>query len=272
MHSGPTVLYLFPQAKNMPVHRFGPACLPAMSGITSDEDTSETELGTSHPRRQLRPAKYTKHPPSTSPLHDIHKPADINPPPNLTPLELAQFTAQHVAHSTGKAVEKLALQKFQGGASIPGERGPDDHHQRLKSGGSDHVTVNITQQGGHIISDDSSDILATRNISSIHAMPEDWTTERSPPGQSKEGSSYSKVEPSTESARIQYSDQFLHNPARIHYPEGSSPAEKAAYAAEIVAGSTSTAVQKLSGSLTEKSTFFSSGFSGAADGLGSPVL
>ena len=50
---------------------------------------------------------------------------------------------------------------------------------------------------------------------------------------------------------------FVHKPAVIEYHEGCSPAEKAAITAQVVASSTSVAVQKLSDSFTDRTNYSS---------------
>ena len=192
--------------------------------------------------------------------YEIHRPADINPPPHLTPLELAQYTAERVARSTSEAVEKLAIQVR---ARSPQEQKPthvtstalpesdppqeaskiDEIHDTK----ANHTGKHLQDCNGHVLANpvESTDTVPLTHPSSHHSQSGLTELQVIHPVESHSHSTHS-------SPAHGWNADFLHHPANIEYPEGYSPAEKMVYAAQLVAGSTSVAVQKLSSSLVEK--------------------
>ena len=190
----------------------------------------------------------------------IHRPADINPPPNLTPLELAQYTAERVAQSTGEAVEKLAVrvqvrspqeQKHTQvtSAAIPESKSP---HEASKNGLVLAPSMEMT--------DNTSPTLPSSHHNSNCCNKEALQLNMEPELTEVQVHPKASHSHSTQSSPADgWFANSPHHSANIEYPEGYSPAEKIVYAAQVVAGSTSLAVQKLSSSLVEHYTLSSSG-------------
>ncbi len=235
-----------------------------VDGDTS-EDTSEGETSASHSRRrrarhtQQSSRLHTKSPPSGS--HIKTGKSDLA---TLSALEKTQYMAERVANSTGAAVEKLATQTLPRDArtpdtpneSVPSQKGlrtpTRDTTGTIQSGDNASPRERLLYMATPPPSG-SADVSSLQNTSSRQGLS---TTKLDSRGSSQKMDSTVGV--------TRTDGTFLHHPADIEYPDGLSPAEMAAFTAKVIAGSTSTAVQKLSSSLTENST---SGFSG----LVSPV-
>ena len=263
--------------------------LPALMNGFGSEDTSLSESEIEHdkliskvpPKRHVRGQQmHAKQSKPRSVPQVIHSPATINPPHNLTPLELAQFTAAQVAQSTGEAVEKLAAQKLQHGGT-PHEQNEShqqyvgDHvHTPLKSrspeseqdAGPSSERRKHLQQGNaktstiNSVGTKSTPVGPSTQVSR-HTEPLEHVDRRvgsaDSDGDACPIGSISPIASAESSPCYGQLANSLHSPANVNYPEGYSPAEKAAYAAEIIAGSTGVAVQKLSTSLSERSTLSS---------------
>lgn len=206
----------------------------------------------------------------------FHAPAVLSPPPNLTSLQMAQYTAERVAHSTGMAVQKLALHRL--GPHYTPERTlsepdltqvtPLDHVHRTPSQqpSSYHFTSKHLDSQGYSSGDEASYIL-THSPS----RPGPTSTTRHPTSSLKHSAPFRSTdtpqqycsEPELSSGRDETTSPSLnttvpavplliHTPANISYPKGYSSAEKAAYVARLVAESTGTAVQKLSETISER--------------------
>ena len=161
-----------------------------------------------------------------------------DPDHQLTSLERAEHTAKQVAWSTGKAVQQLAAKELLDHYGSLGAQGT------LTSNGIDSGEAKVNERTAPRTCDDTPTEVAEHHqivtqtpLSSVANSPE------------------YQVTPTT---------GFIHKPVLITFPDGCSPAEKAAYTAEMVADSTSAAVQKLSTSLgdTSNNQISSSGYSG----------
>ena len=223
--------------------------------------------------------------PSPTPAH---APAILSPPPDLTPLQMAQYTAERVAHSTGVAVQKLALKRLppdtlpERSLSQPNltELSQDEVHLRLRPaqhGSSRYKHLQLDSQG-YSSGDEASNVethLGTRSpdrpvqasttTNGRSPSPQD-VEHRPPPRPIATPQQYYSIphdnsEPSP--SHLDHMHTYTHPPTRhitppsnipadISYPNGYSSAEKAAYVARLVADSTGTAVQKLSETMSER--------------------
>lgn len=236
-----------------------------MNGIaadTSSDSDTEPYIRTAR-QRQPRHTRQSKQPESSkTTLHSVHQPAAITPPPNLTPLELAEYTAEQVALSTGKAVEKLAAQKTKPGPQqTNGVVLQSEQHLSSHTPVQPDITVGIapsslkhdtsTGQSSQVAikhDDSGGDDLAQDSSLHSYAKASNLSPNTSP---------FHLTETSPAHSRL---SDFLHHPAHIEYPEGTSSIQKALLVAEVVADSTGAALQKLSDSLTDRS-LSSSGYS-----------
>lgn len=225
---------------------------------TSDEATGE-EKGSSRLRRHhARPTEHR----SQSPI-STNDPTSNDLDSGISALEKTQYTAKRVAHSTQVAVERLALQSLAQNASSVTKSAHDIplHFQpqtSTRSGMGKSQFTSLRKQAVNKTPTNSArcgsdDTPSTQNVTS---QPLQLPSTRLDPVVSS-----GEMDPTSPVGGL-FSD-YLHQPADITCPEGCSPVEMAAYTAEKVASSTTTAVQKLSSSLTEKSSHLSSGFSGS---------
>lgn len=225
--------------------------------IISPHHTSPAETSTSRSHTRSTP---------------VHAPAVLSPPPNLTSLQMAQYTAERVAHSTGMAVQKLALHRLRPHTPERTLSEPDltqvtplDHIHRTLSQqpSSYHFTSKHLDSQGYSSGDEASYILTH---SPSRPGPTS-TINRHPSSPLKHSALYHSTEQyCSESEPLSGRDEttsptlnttgpaapFIHTPANISYPKGYSSAEKAAYVARLVADSTGTAVQKLSETISER--------------------
>lgn len=184
-----------------------------------------------------------------------------SPPHNLTPLELAEYTAERVAHFTGQAVKTLLshrLQQGRAGALTPNAQTMDSSPRALLPSEKEPTVIEHTHPKA--CHDGSSSLDDDRPIYDTEIPACD-------PTQPPEEFTYSNQEYSNAGSTLDSKQSshlhselvdLFHKPAVIQYREGCSPAEKAALTAEVVAGSTGVAVQKLSDSFTEKISHSSS--------------
>jgi hypothetical protein len=221
-----------------------------------------------------------------------HVPATLSPPPDLTPLQMAQYTAERVAHSTGVAVQKLALQRLPPDTlperslsqpelnlthtstqdkvqSRPAQYGSSHHRKHLQldsqgySSGDEASNVETHPPGTHspdglVQASTTSDRCST-SPQHVEHRPQPHTIDTP---QQYYSIPYDTSEPSpfhldhTHNTHTHsstlHTTPISHTPADISYPNGYSSAEKAAYVARLVADSTGTAVQKLSETMSEK--------------------
>lgn len=232
-----------------------------VDGDTSDEATGG-EKGSSRLRRHhARPTEHR----SQSPI-STNDPTSNDLDSGISALEKTQYTAKRVAHSTQVAVERLALQSLAQNASSATKSAHEVplHFQpqtstRSGMGKSQFTSLRkqaVNKKPTNSTHSGSDDTPGTQNATS---QPLQLPSTRLDPVVSS-----GEMDPTVETSPVGglFSD-YLHQPADITYPEGCSPVEMAAYTAEKVASSTTTAVQKLSSSLTEKSSHLSSGFSGS---------
>ena len=171
----------------------------------------------------------------------IHRPAELDMPPNLTPLQQVEYTAEQVAHSTGEAVEKLAAQS----RSISSEdrsQAPT-HYTLLTRVSSDQMPKHAKRKR-----------VRERNRALANGpIPYPQTSETESDSDFNTASSRSKKSTPTHSAAKTGTAGTLnamHTPATLTFIEGSSSVEKMTHTAEVVAQSTSKAVQSLSSTLT----------------------
>lgn len=213
---------------------------------------------------------------SQTPSVPAHNPATLSPPPNLTPLQMAQYMAERVAHSTGMAVQKLGLQKHKPETPERTPSEPNLHHMSPQ----DHVNLPSTQHAASHHTD--SKYLDSQGYSSGDEASNAETHLPHPPSRpvqpnitNRRSTSPLDVEHSPHLATTDTPQQYystplttselasqttppplhtplIHTPADINYPNGYSSAEKAAYVARLVADSTGIAVQKLSESMSER--------------------
>ena len=235
------------------------------SSLEDDLEDHESQTNDSPPPKDRVP-KHFGHVAPTGKLKgdlykghafEIHRPADINPPPNLTPLELAQYTAERVAQSTSEAVEKLAVQVQARSpqelkitpATIPGSPQEASKVDEIHDAEANHTDKVLQNCNGHVL---ATPVEANDTVPLTHPSRHHNQTElQVHPVESHSHSTQS-------SPAHGWSADCLHHPASIEYPEGYSPAEKMVYAAQLVASSTSVAVQKLSSSLVEQHSLSSS--------------
>ena len=166
----------------------------------------------------------------------LHGTFTHGPDHSLTPLERAKHTAKQVAWSTGEAVQQLAGKQL-----LNRSLGV-----RAGSGEETNVELSGTRVGPP--------------HESQHSVEGVQDSAQSEPTQSLTPTFLS----SSPEGRVQTptTTALIHKAAAVSFPEGYSPAEKAAYAAEMVADSTSVAVQKLSTSLAQtNNTFLHRGYS-----------
>ena len=183
--------------------------------------------------------------------YHVHKDHEAYPPSphNLTPLELAQYTAEQVAHFTGQAVKTLLSHKLQ--HTNPSEMSPstqamDSSEGMLSSSEQQPTVTGCSHPTTHCASSSSSGDDEATYSSPISNHFSAFAPAQTP--DQKHSTAKSMVvfkKPSS------LHGQF-HKPAVIEYHEGCSPAEKAAITAQAVASSTSVAVQKLSDSFADR--------------------
>ncbi len=272
VNSGCPCILSIQEDKRKAQQRYQHKPLPREAGGDTSDDACDGEAGTPHLRR--RRTRHTQRssssPHSKSSIGDARpNPTSIDVDPSMGALEKARYTAERVAHSTKEAVEKLAMRQYslRDTTATPSEHSEEKHspQKSLRTltkddrQWDDATSTNL--QHPHTSEADSgsvADSSGTRSPVSGHKQ----TDGHSPVAAGRE------IDSSHGSSQTQSPlSDYLHRPADIDYPAGCSPAEMAAYTAEIVAGSTTTAVQKLSNSFTEKSSHSTSGFSG----LVSPV-
>ena len=184
-----------------------------------------------------------------------------SPPRNLTPLELAEYTAERVAHFTGQAVKTLLshrLQHGKAGALSPNAQTMDSFARALLPSEKEPTVIEHTHPRACHDSSSSSDddrVIYGPQTPTFDATqpPEEFTDSNLEYSTSESALDSKEASP----FRTQLVD-LLHSPAVIQYREGCSPAEKAALTAQVVAGSTSVAVQKLSDSFTDRISHSSS--------------
>lgn len=150
-----------------------------------------------------------------------HQP--VSPNMGLSPIQLAHKTAEQVAESTGQAVKKLAT--------------------------SQHIHYNVTP---HSLVRNQGTTNGHRSSNTHHRNHQNETDSDS----SVSDTDYSTTDATSPSHSIQQHSSpahytLVHTSADVHYRDGSSPIERVTHTAEIVADSTSIAVEKLSKSLVE---------------------
>ena len=270
------------------------------SSVVTEKTTPSSSMSQSHPpgrrkRRKKKPSHSTPSPPPPPASHThsppplTHTPATLSPPPHLTPLQLAQYTAERVAESTGKAVQKLALQRVtpeppERTLSEPNLSQAPRHWVPLRA---KHTSSQHVDSQGYSSGDEDSHVEtrqqrvsrkpAPANGASPASLPHGvsrLSPQSSPPGLEGVGSpllpptKHSMTTPSPHGVHT----SSLHEPASISYPDGCSSAEKAAYTARIVANSTGSAVQKLTDSLSDRIALsLSSGDHGSFPSISSPL-
>lgn len=217
---------------------------------TIPRHTSPAATSTSHSHTHSTPA---------------HAPATISPPPNLTSLQMAQYTAERVAHSTGMAVQKLALQRLKPHTPERTLSEPDlthvtplDHHSLSLQHSSHHFASKHLDSQGYSSGDEASNIL-THSPDRIGSTSASYGYSTSPlkhsnPLHSTDTPQLSEPpswQDETTSPATMPAVSLIHTPANISYPNGYSSAEKTVYVARLVADSTGTAVQKLSETMSE---------------------
>ena len=186
-------------------------------------------------------------------------PATTLPPPDLSNLEQ---TAERVAHSTGVAVQKLSLKR------LPEEREPERALSEPNLVSTwDHLTASnhdpphyyqrpllLVDSQGYSSGDEASNLGSPRRpVQTGIARPQghfDAAHFHTSP------SHHTSPQPITSGGSTPHPSHthppLTHSPADISYPDGYSSAERAAYVARLVADSTSSAVQKLSETMTER--------------------
>ena len=199
-------------------------------------------------------SKQQQEHPKTVHYH-VHKDREAYPPSphNLTPLELAQYTAEQVAHFTGQAVKTLLSHKLQ--HTNPSEMSPStqamDSSEGMLSSSEQQPTVTTCSHptAAHYDSSRSSADDEATYSSPISNHFSAFAPAQTPKGLDQKHSTAKSMAVFKKSSPLH--GQF-HKPAVIEYHEGCSPAEKAAITAQVVASSTSVAVQKLSDTFTDR--------------------
>ena len=257
---------------------------------TATHSTSHRMAAGKRRVRRRKPSQSASSPRATSPATEsashsrtpsapAHTPATLSPPPNLTPLQLAQYTAEKVAQSTGMAVQKLALQRLK--PAVP-ERtlsepdlnrvSPRDrvHSTASKYASSHNIDSKNLDSQGYSSGDEASNAEASlphspsrlaqpstddRSSASpldVRLSPYLQTTPK-PPHQSPPTTQFEAPQLTPTNPPTLHTTP-LHTPADIRLPGSYNSAEKAAHVARIVADSTGSAVQKLTNSLSERNT------------------
>ena len=198
------------------------------------------------------PKQQQEHPKTVH--YRVHKDREAYPPSphNLTPLELAQYTAEQVAHFTGQAVKTLLSHKLQHtnpSAMSPSTQTMDSSEGMLPSSEQQPTVTAYSHPIAHCASRSSSADDEATYSSPISNHFSAFAPAQTPKGSDQKHSTAKSMAVFKKSSSLH--DQF-HKPAVIEYHEGCSPAEKAAITAQVVASSTSVAVQKLSNSFTDK--------------------
>lgn len=262
-------------------HRGSPGHFINTSGASGTNDDLTVMSSRSHHtagKRRLRRRKPTTSSHHTSPAATstsrshtrstpVHAPAILSPPPNLTSLQMAQYTAERVAHSTGMAVQKLSLHRLRPHTPERTLSEPDlthvtplDHVHRTLSQQPSSYTKHLDSRG-YSSSDETSYILTHSPSHSTSATNRHLTSplkhsapfhSTDTPQQYCQDSEPSFGKDMTTSPPLNSTVPLIHMPANISYPNGYSSAEKTAYVARLVAESTGTAVQKLSETLSER--------------------
>ena len=157
----------------------------------------------------------------------------------LSPIQLAQQTAEQVAESTGQAVKTLATsQHIHHGNDSPQLLQSSITRNQGTMNRTTPVNVKTPVNTRHQFQGAEFTHQTVESDSDISVTDTEYsTTEVTPPSGSMN------------SSPAHYA--LMHTPADISYPPGSSPIERVTYTAEVVADSTSTAVEKLSKSLPE---------------------
>lgn len=142
----------------------------------------------------------------------------------MSPLERAEHTAKQVAWSTGEAVQQLAGNRLL------------DRSLRVQatSGWETNVESSGTRENQRSAVEGVWDMYGTQSEPTQSPTPTFLSS--SPDGRGGETPTVSAP---------------THKAAAVSFTDGRSPAEKAAYTAEMVADSTSAAVQKLSTSIVQ---------------------
>ena len=242
------------------------------------------------------PPPPTPHTPPQSPNSHHHappsslanKPASlpIPPPSHLTPLQLAQYTAERVAWSTGRAVQKMALRKL---TSEPPERALSEPNLSLLPGVegaalSRDCTDSMLRHDQCISTDSMLHHYSSGELNSesgaggqqthtresgrdgvwgYHTPPSHHEREArdlisqklphlSPTAAAVRDPATPPTPPPSHKTPSPAHTPPPHQAAIITYPDGCSSAERASYLARIVASSTRSAVQKLSDTLSER--------------------
>ena len=212
-----------------------------------------------------RGSKQHQEHPKTVHYHS-HKDGEADPSSshNLTPLELAQYTAEQVARFTGQAVKTLLSHKLQhtnSSSMIPSTQAVNSSEGMLPPYEQQPAVKGRSPPTSHCANRSSSadDEATYSNPVSNHfstigpaQAPKDSTGSDRQYSNAKSTTVFE--EPSTLTSQLV---NFVHKPAVIEYHEGCSPAEKAAITAQVVASSTSVAVQKLSDSFTDRTNYSS---------------
>ena len=216
----------------------------------------------------------------TLPLTGIHRPASLDSLPHLSPLQMAQYTAEKVAVSTGKAVRTLTLdftsKKLQtnngieeSNAHLPTYLQNGELGNRLLKTNSEPSLVDGRTPTYPVSAHHSSDKTARDDLSSLlhsfthYPSPGDRTLHNGSIDSDSEDTDYDSPPPNSSPPQSNISPPVrgggkglnlfsLHRPSDINFPDGCSPLEKVTHTAERVSNSTGVAVLKLSGSLSSQ--------------------
>ena len=181
-------------------------------------------------------SRYRDTTPKRQVAPDTHKlePVDQNSS-SISPLQRAELTAQRVAKSTGKALEKLATSE----------------HSGLEPKPTTH-SVPLHKQNGYLHDSETTTKENDIELKHKHTPPTNIHSAELDSTNTESESDLSDSEYSTTS-ETRLTTPAHCNPAGLEYPEsdGLSSLEKVKRTAEVVADSTGVAVQKLSTSLSE---------------------
>ena len=256
------------QGEKVPQPHLRDQAVPLNGSVTQalvdDMESSSLEVAMDQ-LPSYRGSKQQQEHPKTVHYH-AHKDGEAHSssPHNLTPLELAQYTAEQVAHFTGQAVKTLLSHKLQHtnpSPMIPSTQAVYSSEGMLPPYEQQPTVEGCSPPTSHCASSSSSpndEATYSNPVSNHFSIVGPSQTPKDSTGSDKKYSNAKSTivfkEPSSLTSQLV---NFVHTPAVIEYHEGCSPAEKAAITAQVVASSTSVAVQKLSDSFTDRTNYSS---------------